>query len=133
MQGVSFKKRNYKHMKLRIHKNSIRLRLSQIEVDEIAKGNPIHEMVEVGENKENHFGYSLIPLEHIEEISAEYVLNKLDVTFPKKQAQEWASTEMVSVSNGPDIKLNILIEKDFQCLHKRPEEDESQNFPNPMA
>ncbi|MEX2591257.1 MAG: hypothetical protein WD426_00690 [Anditalea sp.] len=120
-------------MKLRIHKNSIRLRLSQIEVDEIAKGNPIHEMVEVGENKENHFGYSLIPLEHIEEISAEYVLNKLDVTFPKKQAQEWASTEMVSVSNGPDIKLNILIEKDFQCLHKRPEEDESQNFPNPMA
>jgi hypothetical protein len=120
-------------MKLRIHKNSIRLRLSQIEVDEIAKGNPINETLEMGESQEKSFGYSLTPLDNLAEISVEYVHNELKVTFPKILAMEWAGTDRVSLTNEPDQGLKILIEKDFQCLHKRPEEDESRNFPNPMA
>lgn len=120
-------------MKLRIHKNSIRLRLSQIEVDEIAKGNSIDEILEIGDSKESQFSYSLVPLEHITIISAEFEQGRLIITFPKGKAEEWANTGMVSLSNGLENKLSILIEKDFQCLHKRPDEDESHNFPNPLA
>lgn len=120
-------------MKLRIHKNSIRLRLSQQEVDIIGQGSPIIEMVEMGMGKENNFGYSLIPLDHIDQISAQYVQNILKVSFPSRKAKEWADTEMVSISNNAENNLSILIEKDFQCLHERPGEDESGNFPNPDA
>ena len=120
-------------MKLRIHKNSIRLRLSQQEVDKVGQGIPIIEIIEMGMGKENNFGYSLIPLDHIDEISAQYVQNNLKISFPIHKAKEWANSEMVSVSNGSDNNLPILIEKDFQCLHKRPGEDESDNFPNPVA
>ena len=120
-------------MKLRIHKNSIRLRLSQQEVDKIGQGSPIIEMIEMGMGKENNFGYTLSPLDHIDEISAQYVQNILKISFPGHLAKEWASSEMVSVSNGADNNLSILIEKDFQCLHQRPDEDESDNFPNPDA
>jgi dihydroxyacetone kinase len=120
-------------MKLRIHKNSIRLRLSQQEVDTIGRGSPIIEMVEMGMGKENNFGYSLIPLDHIDEISAQYVQNILKVSFPTHKAKEWADTDTVSISKVADNNLSILIEKDFQCLHERPGEDESNNFPNPDA
>ena len=120
-------------MKLRIHKNSIRLRLSQLEVDQIAKGNPIYETVGINGDQENNFGYSLIPSEHVSEISAEYSKNKLQITFSKVQAVEWATTARVSLSNDPDSRIAVLIEKDFQCLHQRPDEDESDNFPNPDA
>lgn len=120
-------------MKLRIHKNSIRLRLSQIEVDEIAKGNSIYEVLEIGESMANHFHYSLSPIKALDFITADYNKDKLVISIPKSHAEEWANTDLVSLTNDPQHRLTILIEKDFQCLHKRPDEDESQNFPNPMA
>ena len=120
-------------MKLRIHKNSIRLRLSQPEVDEISKGQSIHELVEIGESEGQSFGYRLLPTDGIDEIYAAYVRNRLDIFFPREKATDWARTEEISISNSPGSTLSILIEKDFQCLHQRPGEDESANFPNPSA
>lgn len=120
-------------MKLRIHKNSIRLRLSQGEVDEISQGNPIHELVEMGGLGSQDFGYHLVPTDGSEEIYAVYANNQLDVFFPLHQATHWAQSETVSVITPSESKLAILIEKDFQCLHERPGEDESNNFPNPSA
>src|SRR5690554_7792928 len=120
-------------MKLRIHKNSIRVRLSQGEVGEISKGNPIHELVEIGGAESQDFGYHLFPTEGIAEIYAVYAQNQLDILFPLHQATDWAQSDTVSISGPTDSRLAILIEKDFQCLHQRPGEDESNNFPNPSA
>jgi hypothetical protein len=120
-------------MKLRIHKNSLRLRLSQIEVDEIGKGQSISEQLEMGDNPDLNFKYSLTPLAQNSDISAEFSKGKLSITVPKKTAEEWANSDLVSLSKESANGLTVLIEKDFQCLHKRPDEDESQNFPNPMA
>ena len=50
-----------------------------------------------------------------------------------KTAEEWANSDRVSLVNKSENGISVLIEKDFQCLHKRPDEDESQNFPNPLA
>lgn len=120
-------------MKLRIHKNSIRLRLSQIEVDEIARGHSIFEQVEIGDSPAHFFSYSLTPVAEYPDISAEFKQGKLGISLPEKMAEEWANSESVSLSSEAATGLSILIEKDFQCLHKRPGEDESQNFPNPLA
>lgn len=120
-------------MKLRIHKNSIRLRLSQIEVDEIGKGKSVTEELEMGDNPVHNFTYSLTPISQNSGISARFSQGKLSITFPIKTAEEWANSDLVSLSNKSTNGVTILIEKDFQCLHKRPDEDESQNFPNPLA
>ena len=121
-------------MKLRIHKNSIRLRLSQTEVDKVAKGQAILETLETGGgDRESNFSYSLIPSDGNEQISAEFKQNNLKIVFPKNQAEEWANTDKVAVSQLSDKGVTILIEKDFQCLHKRPNEDETDNFRNPLA
>jgi len=45
-------------MKLRMHNNSIRLRLSMAEVEEIAKGNPVQETLEFDGDGSNNFVYS---------------------------------------------------------------------------
>jgi hypothetical protein len=53
------------------------------------------------------------------------------------QAKDWANSvrEGIYYDQGvsEDTILKILIEKDFQCLHKRAGEDETDNFPNPRA
>lgn len=118
-------------MKLRIHKNSIRLRLSQPEVEKIGQGNTIMETLETGLGRENNFSYMLWPMENCQDLGAAFEQNILKIYLPMHQAKEWANTEKVSISrtgNG----VTILIEKDFQCLHKRAGEDESQNFPHPL-
>lgn len=120
-------------MKLRIHKNSIRLRLSQTEVEKIAEGQAITERLEIGGAAEDTFSYSLAPMDRCDKISAEFAQNKLQIVFPKPQAEEWANSETVGVTELAGNGLSILIEKDFQCLHKRPGEDESDNFHNPLA
>lgn len=120
-------------MKLRIHNNSIRLRLSQPEVEKIAGGQFIMETLETGGGRENNFSYSLMPLENCPEIGAEFEQNNLKIYLPQDQADEWANSDQVSLKQVSHTGLIVLIEKDFQCLHKRPGEDESKNFPHPLA
>ncbi len=120
-------------MKLRIHKNSIRLRLSQPEVEMIADGQSIVEVLEIGANRHDHFSYSLVSVEEAVEIIAEYAGNNLRISFPKQLAESWANSDTVGASRQMEDGPFILIEKDFQCLHKRPGEDESDNFRNPLA
>lgn len=120
-------------MKLRLHKNSIRLRLSQPEVEKIGQGKTIKETLEIGWAGENNFSYSLMPLENCEGIAAAFEQNNLKIYLPKNQGAEWATSDHVGMSQVPENGVAILIEIDFQCLHKRAGEDESQNFPNPLA
>jgi hypothetical protein len=120
-------------MKLRIHKNSIRLRLSQPEVDKIGKGQGITETLETGLGWKNDFSYCLMPMEYYQDIGAEFEQNTLKIYLSKNQAEAWAYSDSVGITHVTGDRITILIEKDFQCLHKRPGEDESQNFSHPLA
>ncbi|GGZ28991.1 hypothetical protein GCM10007049_22620 [Echinicola pacifica] len=125
-------------MKLRINNNSIRLRLSQTEVNDIGQGKAVYEDLKIGPSNTSAFRYSLIPDEEIQEVHAAFYDGNLEVTIPSKQGEKWAmSEEDVSIrsvqyedTEGENL---VLIEKDFQCLHKRPDEDESDSFPNPKS
>lgn len=123
-------------MKLRINNNSIRLRLSQTEVKEIAKGQSVTENLYLDNNS---FGlaYSLIPDEKAPSISAHFFGNELKIYVPKSLSDDWSNSDEVTMryiqNEGDEHENLILIEKDFQCLHKRPDEDESDNFPNPKS
>jgi hypothetical protein len=58
----------------------------------------------------------------------------LSVLLPTIQTQTWARSDRVAIEAtqnvGPGIQLAILVEKDFECVHSRTEND-ADAFPNP--
>ncbi|MEK6479666.1 hypothetical protein WJR50_19140 [Catalinimonas sp. 4WD22] len=123
-------------MKLRIKGNSIRLRLTQSEVEDIAKGEAVKETVSFGDASPS-FHYLLASDSTSKAVSVHYAEHTICIKLPQAQAKRWATTEQVSIEREiplqGDESLYVLIEKDFQCLHQRPREDEQDNFPNPAA
>jgi hypothetical protein len=51
--------------------------------------------------------------------------------MPDLMANEWALTERVGLEHQ-DNGLFLLVEKDFKCLDNVAE-DQSDNYPNPLA
>ncbi|MEX2511431.1 MAG: hypothetical protein WD398_00885 [Cyclobacteriaceae bacterium] len=122
-------------MKIRIHKNSIRLRLSQTEVDQIGKGDSLVENLCFPDEETPDFCYALVTNKEIPSISAGFSGRKIEIKVPSTDASNWAHSDQVGLEALLKINdkgdLHISIEKDFQCLHKRPGEDETDNFPHP--
>ena len=115
-------------MKLRIRGNSIRLRLTRGEVERIAHGETIEEIVDLFPMP---FAYSLVVREAVK-IEAVFDGGSLAVTVPEHQAAEWAKGDAVGMeSDGSEVR--ILIEKDWACVKPRADEDESDMFDHPEA
>lgn len=113
-------------MKLRIRGNSIRLRLTQGEVDRLICDGGVGESVDLGAPR---FSYSL-KLEDRDSVGADFEGGEITVRIPADQAENWASSERVGIE-GTQGEVAILIEKDFACLNPGRGEDESNMFPNP--
>lgn len=123
-------------MKIRIHLNTIRLRLSQSEVNQLAKGTEIKEVLNLPAPYPS-FIYSVKPMNKDNDLTISFETQHLSISLSESEIKTWANTEQVGISkNLPlpgEAMLKVLIEKDFQCLHKRQGEDETDNFPNPQA
>jgi len=121
-------------MKLRIHDNSIRLRLSRTEVATFGATGYVFETLGFGEASD--FTYSLEGSESQEGIAAVHTPHTISILVPHTLAQEWTSTDEVSISGTQPLpggrNLQILIEKDFKCIHQNAEGDED-SYPNPLA
>jgi hypothetical protein len=119
-------------MKLRIQGSSIRFRLSQSEVRRLACGEVIEERTSV-------FPQPLIyrvGLENAPGVRATFCDGVLAVDLPSSEVQYWAGSDDVSieseVAGSHGTRIQLLIEKDFQCLHGSPTGQEDC-FPNPQA
>lgn len=117
-------------MKLRILSNSLRLRLSQTEIETLKSERQVWGKTNFSNSE---FIYSLIINDSEEDVSAEFENGHLKVKLAKTIAADWIESEQVDIRNIDDSSIKILIEKDFQCLKKRQGEDESDSFPNPLA
>ncbi|MTI22341.1 hypothetical protein E1176_15015 [Fulvivirga sp. RKSG066] len=120
-------------MKIRIKGNSLRLRLSQSEVEEFVSDQIVSDSISFGNNQ---LIYAL-QAEERENIAAKYDNHFITVCVPQSLASTWATTDQVSLREefllNDSEKLSILIEKDFQCLKPRSGEDESDLYANPLA
>lgn len=121
-------------MKLRIKGNTVRLRLTQSEVDTFKKMGEIKNRIEFGETC---LDYALVKSDkHV--VSASFEDNLVTVYLPGPLSEKWTDTDLVGLSNINELSgevegdLFILVEKDFECLHKRPMEDEADNYPHPL-
>ena len=123
-------------MKLRIQKNSIRLRLKQGEVEKIVAGQIIGE--------QTCFPGSMLTyrlgVADGDNFSAKFDGGTMDIYVPAAEIAQWANSDQVSIfaelpAAGAEV-LSILIEKDFKCLapgDHRACEDDLDTYPHPNA
>ena len=115
-------------MKLRIKGDTIRIRLSETEVNLLAEGKPVIE--------ETHFPTSTLTYKVQPSIatSVDFKEDMVLVNLTQTEIDLWAGKDEVTISKDIAIPnndiLSILVEKDFKCLTVRPE-DESELYPNP--
>ncbi len=119
-------------MKLRILGNSIRLRLTQTEVKNLAHGETIHERTHFGPN--NLLEYKL-SIKKIPNLDVDFQDGKISIALPELTGETWANGTDVSLKYQIPIAgktdLLVLIEKDFKCKTERVGENEDDMFPNP--
>lgn len=120
-------------MKLRIKGNSIRLRLSQKEVQQLNREGVVEERTQFG--FQNSLTYRVSIEDHPDNPSARFDNACVDVKLISRTVAQWAETEQVGIQFEQSISdgetLSLLIEKDFKCLSPRRQEDESENYPHP--
>ena len=122
-------------MKLRINGSSIRLRLSQNDVQLFKEAGSCSETID--------FGYSALTYmikvqRDIGEVRATFINDTISVEVPELLGLEWCNTDMVGFDNQSSVEyseedLKILVEKDFECLHRDNDEKEKGLYPNPLA
>ncbi len=114
-------------MKLRISDQSLRLRINIDDLDLLARNGRIKHAF--GNQKLGILNYELM-VKDVPTFDINMTDRSIEVVMPKSHLDEWIKTNRVGFE--ADIKeVRLLLEKDFQCLTDRPNEDESRNFKNP--
>ena len=120
-------------MKLRILGNSVRIRISRAELSQFITEGLVRQRVAFGT------GEPLVyELRSVGEgsIGASFQGQCVSVEVPQAALDRWQRPEEVSISAEQALpggsSLKILVEKDFQCLVAREDEDQSGLFANPQ-
>lgn len=125
-----------KCMKLRIRGNSIRLRLTKSEVEDLGKSGKVQDAVTFGAATPE-FCYELRTAFDDDQVRAKFDANCLSISIPASAAKNWITSEQISIEEMQPIvgskSLRILVEKDFACLTERAGEDDTDAFPNPLV
>ena len=123
------------HVKLRIRDNSVRLRLTQGEVGALRDDGVVSARTAFPGGRDFRYEVESSPAS----VTPGAFLSdcKLTVRLPESAVRAWANSEQVSITGEQQHKtgekLDILVEKDFQCLAPREGEDESDMYPHPEA
>lgn len=114
-------------MKIRIKGNSVRYRLTKTDVAQLAEEGYLQEEVDFGD-QQLYYSLKLVNDDHL---SAIFRDSSIVMFVPKYIVTEFTETGKVSF-DGKQGNLYLLIEKDFTCLDNV-DEDQSDNYPNPLA
>ena len=124
-------------MKLRVHGNSLRFRLTQSEVASLAAGERVEASVRFAPGPSDVLTYAVQPSSQSPDIESRCSGQEICVTLPHNVIQVWAASKQVSIESlqpvGNDASLRVLVEKDFRCLHSGSGEPQTEidAFPNP--
>ena len=114
-------------MKLRIKSNSLRYRLTQTDVANLFKDGYLKEKISFGDDELVY----VLQKASDKELSSDFKTNIITIYMPAGMIEELANTDRVGFerNNG---QPHLLIEKDFTCI-ENVDEDQSDNYPNPLA
>jgi hypothetical protein len=120
-------------MKVRILKNSIRLRLKQTEVQSFKKEGNISEVTAFGIDPSDELVF-MLSVNEDELFKVHKSESKIVIEVPKSLAKEWTDTSMVGFNQGIETGkgklIKLLVEKDFACLDGS-EIENIDTYPNP--
>lgn len=123
-------------MKLRLKDNSLRIRLTRLEVTSLGHFNPVVSSIMLGSSRLTYaVEISLLS----DTIHVSFADNIIRVIIPAAQASAWSTSSLVGLYAeqlvGHSQTIKILIEKDFFCLKPRSheQENEADMYPNPNA
>jgi hypothetical protein len=121
-------------MKLRIHDNSIRLRLTRSEVSRFASAGAIESAVEFGPAVDQRMRYGLESSLEVSGLEVRFVDQRLRILLPAAMAKEWTAGDQVGVDGQQSLsagrQLDILVEKEFRRLHGA--KFDPDLYPNPL-
>ena len=113
-------------MKIRIKGNSVRYRLTKSDIAQLGSGSFLKDKTEFA-SKTLHYAITITDDEHL---SSDFTGDKIQLNMPRKMIEELINTEKVGFMDQ-SRRVSLLVEKDFACLDNA-EEDQSDNFPNPL-
>jgi hypothetical protein len=116
-------------VKLRIQGNSLRLRLTQKEVAQLRDCGRVESFIEFAPGRA--LVYLLESSFHAEAVAANFDGHAIRVLVPIYVMTAWAESDQVSILAQSQAGVKLLIEKDFQCLHK-PGEQDPDAYPHPL-
>src|SRR5262245_22789247 len=120
-------------MKLRIRGNSVRIRVSQTELTQIADTGAAEDAVRFAPGSELRYRVEVKPTDRLEANFRDPVLR---VVVPRSRVDKWIRPEEVAIEDwqaiGDGATLRILLEKDYTCLAPRSGEDDADLFANPQ-
>jgi hypothetical protein len=120
-------------MKLRIRGDSVRIRVSKVELAEIADAGAAEDSVRFSPSTELRYRVEVRPTGPVE---ADFIGPLLRVVVPKSRVEQWLRPDEVAIEGrqaiGDGATLRILIEKDYTCLAPGSGEDDSDLFANPQ-
>jgi hypothetical protein len=116
-------------MKLRFRKNSLRLRLNQREVADLAAGTGVKEEILFPGN--GRMQYVLEPSSD-GSCEASFQEGTIRVSAPQKQLRDWAVGDAIGIYfdlPADGASLRVAIEKDLECVDASPDERDPDAFP----
>lgn len=117
-------------MKLRIQGNVLRLRLTRRDVACLHDHGVVESSIRFPQGR--MLSYSVASSPDAAEVSVDYKGDSIGVVLPRAIETAWAESGQVTIEGSNNSGLRILVEKDFQCLHKSGPLDPDA-YPNPLA
>ena len=107
----------------------MRVRLRQKEVAQLRDGGRVESFIEFAPGCA--LVYLLESSFHARSVTANFDGQAIRVTVPTQVMTEWVESDRVSIETTSEAGVQLLIEKDFQCLHKSGEQDPDA-YPHPL-
>lgn len=121
-------------MKVRIKGNSLRLRIPRSELDKFVRLGRIEETVCFGTAEYERQTWALEHSSDTRAATVRFAPPEIAAVFPSAQVKQWAASEEVGIYATVDLgkrgSLEVIVEKDFACIHGSAEENQDA-FPNP--
>lgn len=116
-------------MKLRIRGDSLRLRLSRGEVEQMRAQGRVEDAIHFGSKR---LVYALMADAEVDAPRASFDGETIVVRVPTQTVHAWVDTDQVGF-DAEDGALRILVEKDFKCAVPRAGEEDYDGFDNPSC
>jgi hypothetical protein len=118
-------------MKLRILGNTLRLRVTKGELEQISAHGFVEDSIRFAGGARLVYRLEAGG----EAFGAEYAAERIRVRVPPSAVRRWARDDEVAMRGAQPLgdggALEILVEKDFECLKPREGEDPTDFFANP--